>query len=464
MTNNNEVDLSSSSDVSSPTAEADAFLAQHPHFEAVEYLMTDVNGVLRGKWAPIESLPKAFETGINFPLSLFGLDIWGREVMETGLHVDTGDRDGFCMAVSGTIREVPWADRPTAQVTLTMHTDEAEPFYADPRQCLENMVKRMDAAGLRAVCAFELEFYLLDPKAQPADDGTPSPVLNDAAGPDRQNMYSLSDLSHFEGLFADIRAHGLAQDLPLDTIVSEAAPGQFEVNLKHRADPLAAADDAILLKRLITETARHHGLTATFMAKPFMGWPGNGMHVHASVIDKDGNNIFADEEKGERLLEAAIAGLLDNMADSTLCFVPGWNGFRRLQPGSYAPTSASWGHNNRSVAVRVPASPPEATRIEHRIAGADANPYLVVTAILGAMMEGIENDMVPPPAVELNAYEEAAPQLPSTMPNAIERFGKSAFTAKAFGTEFRDMFVAIKQAEAEAFLVEITPLERSTYL
>lgn len=446
------------------TEEADRFLAEHPEIEAVEYLITDVNGVLRGKWAPIESLPKAYESGINFPLSLFGLDVWGREVMETGMHVDTGDRDGFCLAGPGAVRVVPWAERPTAQVILSMHTEEGEAFFGDPRQSLERVVETMTAAGLTAVCAFELEFYLLDPKAPPADDGTPSPVLNRAAGPDRQNMYSLADLSHFEGLFSDIRAFGLAQGLPIDTIISEAAPGQFEVNLKHHADPLAVADDAMMLKRLIQETARNHGLTATFMAKPFMDWPGNGMHVHASILDGNGDNIFADPETGEDRLKAAIAGLLTHMADSTLAFVSSWNGFRRLQPGSYAPTSASWGYNNRSVAVRVPASPPEATRIEHRISGADANPYLVLTAILAAMMEGMDKAMVPPKAIALNAYDEPAPQLPSTMADAIRAFAGSAFTARAFGKEFRDMYAAIKEAEAAAFMAEITPLERSTYL
>ncbi len=446
------------------THEADRFLAAHPDIEAVQYLISDVNGVLRGKWAPVESLPKAFEAGINFPLSLFGLDVWGREVMETGMHMETGDEDGFCFASPGSVRVVPWAEHPTAQVILSMHTETGEPFYGDPRLCLERTAERMAAAGLTAVCAFELEFYLLDPKEMPSDDGTPAPVLNGDAGPDRQNMYALSDLSHFQSLFSDIRAFGMAQGLPIDTVVSEAAPGQFEVNLKHRADPLAAADDAIMLKRLIRELARKHGLTATFMAKPFVDWPGNGMHVHASVVDRNGDNIFADSETGEKKLQAAIAGLLAHMSDCTLPFVSTWNGFRRLQPGSYAPTSASWGLNNRSVAVRVPASSPEATRIEHRISGADANPYLVLAAILAAMMEGMETDMVPPAPIEGNAYDEPAPELPATMPDAIRAFARSAFTARAFGTEFRDMYAKIKEAEAAAFLAEITPLERSTYL
>ena len=440
-----------------------AFRARHPDIDAVDYLITDTNGVLRGKWAPASSLKKAFSDGINFPLSLFGLDIWGREVMETGLHVDTGDRDGFCRAVPGSLKPVAWAGRPTAQAILEMWTEENKPFFADPRRRLATIVERLAEAGLIATCAFELEFYLVNPDSA-AHVADPTPVLQGQSGPDRQNMYGLADLSDFEDLFSDIRAYGAAQDLPIDTIVSEAAPGQFEVNLAHRSDALAAADDAVMLKRLIVATARKHGLKATFMAKPFIDWPGNGMHVHVSLTGRDGRNIFAEPGKGEARHRAAIAGLLDNMAASTLVFVSSWNGFRRLQPGSYAPTVASWGFNNRSVAVRVPASPPEATRIEHRISGADANPYLVLSAVLGAMLEGIEAGNEPPAPIETNAYEAKAPILPSSMDLAVQAFQQSSFIDRTFGADYRDLFVAVKNAEIDAFRTEITPLERSTYL
>ncbi|MBB4304976.1 glutamine synthetase [Rhodobium orientis] len=443
--------------------EVESFLAAHPDIDAVDYLITDTNGVLRGKWAPADSLRKAFETGINFPLSLFGLDIWGREVTETGLHVESGDPDGFCRAVPGSLRKVSWAERPTAQAMLQMFTDEGAPFFADPRQRLAAVVDRMAAAGFSATSAFELEFYLVDPDSI-AHATDPTPVLQGNGGPDRQNMYGLADLSDFETLFSDIRAFGTEQGLPIDTIVSEAAPGQFEVNLKHRGDALAAADDAMMLKRLVAAAARRHGLKASFMAKPFFDWPGNGMHVHVSLIGRDGKNAFADPETGEARHLAAIAGLMENMAASTLVFVPSWNGFRRLQPGSYAPTAASWGYNNRSVALRVPASSPEATRIEHRISGADANPYLVLTAVLSAMLDGMEQGLTPPPPVETNAYESAAPSLPSTMLAALSEFASSDFIARAFGADYRDLYAAVKRAEIDEFLTEITPLERSTYL
>lgn len=444
--------------------EVERFLGAHPETEAIEFLITDSNGVTRGKWAPAAAVKKAFADGVNFPFSLYGLDVWGREVMETGLHVTTGDRDGYCRAVPGSLRVVPWAERPTAQALLTMHSDEGIPFEGDPRNALARMVARLAEAGYTACAAMELEFYLLDPKAPLMPNGMPSPVYRATAGPTPQNMYSMSDLADFSFLFSEIWAYGKAQGLPIDTMVSEAAPGQFEVNLKHRADALAAADDAVLLKRLVCEVARKHGLKATFMAKPFMDVAGNGLHIHVSLLDGKGRNVFADPAIGERLLGQAVAGLIDTMQAATLLFVSTWNGYRRLQPGSYAPTTASWGYNNRSVGVRIPAGPPEARRLEHRIAGADANPYLVMTGVLAGILDGLEREATPPPPIVRNAYEEPVPPLPSTMADAITLFERSDFIRRTLGVEYRSLLAHLKRAEVQAFEREITPLERTTYL
>jgi glutamine synthetase len=440
------------------------YLEKYPDTEAVEFLVIDSNGVVRGKWAPVSALPKAFSSGVNFPFSMLGLDIWGREVMETGLHVDTGDRDGFCRAGAGTLRPMPWAPRPTAQAILSMHTERGEPFVGDPRNCLASVLQRFRAKGLNPVCAVELEFYLLDPKANPMGDGMMAPVYRAAGGPVPQNMYAMSDLADHQALFSDIWAYGREQGLPLDTMISEAAPGQFEINLKHVPDALAAADDAIMLRRLITETARKHGLKASFMAKPFMDVAGSGFHLHTSVLDGQGRNIFADPSTGDLKLRHCVAGLIESMSAATLAFVPSWNGYRRMQPGSYAPTTASWGHNNRSVGVRIPAGPVEATRLEHRIAGADANPYLVIALVLAGMLDGLEREILPPPAIDRNAYDEPVPRLPSTMEDAIRHFERSEFIRQTMGLEYRALFAHLKRAEMQAFSREISPLERMTYL
>ncbi len=442
-------------------AEYEAFVAEHPDIEAVEFLLVDPNGVMRGKWAPGDSLKKAFQEGVNFPMSLHGLDVWGREVAETGLHIETGDKDGYCRATRGSLAIVPWAKRKTAQVLLQTFTPEGEPFLADPRQVLKKKVAEINERGLFPVVAFELEFYLLDPDTD-WDDGMPGPV-GATAGPDRLRMYGLDDLAEFADLFDMIRDAAAAQDLPIDTIIKEAAPGQFEVNLKHRADPLRAADDVIMLRRIVIGCARAHGLTATFMAKPFLEYAGNGMHVHASMIDADGCNIFSGPD-GRKKLESAVAGLLKTMPESLLLFINTWNGFRRITPGSYAPTRAVWAENNRSVALRIPVSTEQNRRVEHRIAGADANPYLVMAALLQGMIEGIDGEMVPPPPVEGNAYDEDGLYLPDDMDDALQLTAKSGFIDRALGPLLAKVYRDLKRAEIIAFWGEITPLERTTYL
>ena len=438
-----------------------AFVEKHPDIEAVEFLMVDPNGVMRGKWAPGDALKKSFQDGVNFPMSLHGLDVWGREVTETGLHIETGDQDGYCRATRGSLSIVPWAKRKTAQVLLQTFSPEGEPFMADPRQVLKKKVAEANAKGFFPVVAFELEFYLLDPNTD-WDDGMPAPV-GATAGPDRLRMYGLDDLAEHAELFDMIRDAAAEQNLPIDTIIKEAAPGQFEVNLKHRADPLRAADDVIMLRRIVIGCARANGLTATFMAKPFLEYAGNGMHVHASVLDAEGKNIFGGEG-GRAKLESAVAGLLATMPESLLLFINTWNGFRRITPGSYAPTRAVWAENNRSVALRIPVSNDDNRRVEHRIAGADANPYLVMAAIIQGMVEGIEAKAVPPPPVEGNAYEDEGLFLPDDMDDALQLMEKGTFVARALGPLLAKVYKDLKRAEIVAFWSEITPLERTTYL
>jgi len=456
--------LPSSGQFVSPEHEREyrAFVEKHPDLEAVEFLMVDPNGVMRGKWAPADALKKAFEEGVNFPMSLHGLDVWGREVTETGLHIESGDKDGYCRATRGSLSIVPWAKRKTAQVLLQTFTPEGDPFLADPRQVLKKKVAEVNDRGLYPVVAFELEFYLLEPGTD-WDDGMPAPVgaMN---GPDRLRMYGLDDLAEHAALFDMIRDAADEQDLPIDTIIKEAAPGQFEVNLKHRSDPLRAADDVIMLKRLVIGCARAHGLTATFMAKPFLEYAGNGMHVHASVLDENGDNIFAGEG-GRKKLETAVAGLLKAMPVSLLLFINTWNGFRRITPGSYAPTRAVWAENNRSVALRIPVSSDQNRRVEHRIAGADANPYLVLAAVIQGIVEGIDAGEPPPPPVEGNAYDHTdALELPDDMDDALQLMEKSGFADRALGPLLSKVYRDLKRAEIMAFWSEITPLERTTYL
>ncbi len=437
-----------------------AFAAEHRDLDTLEVIVPDTNGILRGKWLPGAALEKVYANGVAFPYSLFGLDVWGREVEETGLHIESGDKDGVCWPVDDTLTLVPFAERKTAQLLLSMTTPDGASFPVDPRVSLARMIDRLADKGLTANAAFELEFYLLE-KAGKAG-APPKPVFASPRGPERQNMYALSELEALMPLIDDIRRGAEAQGIAADAAVSEAAPGQFEVNLHYRADALRAADDAALLRRLVIGLARKRGLIASFMAKPFVDWPGNGMHVHVSLTGKDGN-IFAGKE-GEGRLGHAVSGLLDTMPEALVLFISTFNGFRRLQPGSYAPTSVCWGYDNRSVALRIPTASEQARRVEHRIAGADANPYLVLIGVLAGMMRGLERKADPPPPVVGNAYNGDMATLSPWMDEAIEAFERSEAMRDAVGPELHKVLSAIKHVELTAFGREISGLERETYL
>jgi glutamine synthetase len=430
--------------------------------EIIEVLLPDTSGILRGKWLPGSSLDKILDEGVAMPLSMFGLDVWGREVEETGIHIETGDRDGLCKPVPGTLKPVPWAPKRHLQTLLSMYLPDGRPWELDPRHALQAVVDRLAARGLAPVVAFELEFYLVRAEAGPG--GAPVSVFDRPGGPARQNMYAISDLDELAPVLQDMRAAAAIQGLPADSIISEAAPGQFEINLYHRADPMAAADDAVLLRRMIQGVARKHCLRATFMPKPFMDCAGSGMHVHCSLLDRHGRNVFSDGAEAPQRLRHAIGGLIATMPDAALMFVSSYNGFRRLMPGSYAPVSLTWGYDNRSVALRIPNGKPASTRIEHRIAGADANPYLVLAAILGGIDEGLATLAPAPEPIVGNAYDLGAPRLSASMRQAVAAFSSSDFVTRTFGFEYSRVYAVMKERELLEFERRLCPLEYETYL
>lgn len=450
-----------------PAVKTDAanFFAENPDITTVEAFIVDANGVLRGKWLPVKGAQKLFEGGLRMARSVYAVDIWGNDVLEAGLVTETGDTDGVCFAVPGSLKRVPWLETPTAQVLLTMQTAEGSPFFGDPRHILERMAARYKKRGLKAVTATELEFYLFSPDQN--RQGYPSPPISPRTGrrQDAVQTYSLGEMREFEDVLAGIRQACELQGIPADTTLSENGPGQFEVNLVHTDDILDAADHAVMLKRIVKGVARRHGLDATFMAKPYAEESGNGLHAHVSVLDKKGMNIFAGKTtEGTPALRHAIGGLLAALPGSTAVLAANVNSYRRFAKGSHAPTKITWGYDNRSTAIRVPDSDLNNTRIEHRVAGADANPYLVMTVILGGILAGLDGETDPGEPVAGNAYASPAETLPLTWGKAIARFQRSEFIGNCLGAEYRKLYAACKAQEKTLFDSMISDVEYNTYL
>jgi glutamine synthetase len=444
--------------------EARAFLERHPDVETVQLVITDANGVGRGKNIAREEVDTLYRSGRNVAGSILGLDITGEDVEETGLVWSVGDADQCCRPVPGTLGRAPWLARPTAQVLGTMYELDGRPAKADPRHVLARVVERLQAQGLTPVVAVELEFYIL----QRGPDGRPQPAKGLLTGraADRIDAYGLSRLDEMSPLFDDLYAAARAQGLPVRTLMSEYAPGQFEITLEHRADALRAVDEAVLFKRAVRGVASRHGCVACFMAKPFADRAGTGMHLHASLADAGGGNAFAsDDAAGSPLLRHAIGGLRATLADGMAVFAPHANSYRRFRAMSYAPVAPTWGVNNRSVSLRVPAGPPSSRHVEHRVAGADANPYLVAALVLAGMAHGIEQRIDPGPPVQGNGYEQAPRgDLPTDWHAAIERAARSGFLVDAFGPGFLEVFLALKRRECEKFGALVSDRDYEWYL
>ena len=445
--------------------EVEAFLRAHPDLEAAEALVTDPTGVGRGKLLRAADLAKLYREGRPLPCSIMSLDITGEDVEETGLVWYIGDADKLAWPIAGTLKRAGWMGVPTAQLLLSLWELDGQPYIGDPRHVLARVVRRLEAEGYTPVVAAELEFYVVDPAR--GSDGRLQPPKAPATGRrlDRIDVYSVTELEEFAPFIAELYGAARSMALPAETLISEYAPGQLEVVLRHRADALQAADEAIQWKRLVRGVAAKHGLLATFMAKPYSGRAGSGFHIHASLADRAGRNLFASEDpEGTPLMRQAVAGLLATIADGMGVFAPNANSYRRFQSASYAPIAKTWGVNNRSVAVRVPTGGPETRHLEHRVAGADANPYLAIAAVLAGMHKGIAEGLDPGPAIEGNGYAQASADLPNDWPAALRLLRDSAFLKDYFGAPFLAIYHAIRSAECRRFSAQVSELDLDWYL
>ncbi|MEO0718113.1 MAG: glutamine synthetase family protein [Pseudomonadota bacterium] len=454
-------------------AAADQLRQAHPDIVDVEVVVTDFNGVSRGKLLPIDALDKLATGGAKMPVSTLALDIFGLDLEGAGIAIEIGDPDGALVPAAETLSPMAWTFgdvRPSAQVLASLtEIDGQTPAAIAPRAVLQQIEARAVRNGLTPVAAVEIEFYLID--AERDARGRPQPPCPPGGGDRLHNnqIYDMTVLRAFQPIMAEITDAARLAGAPADALICEFGPGQFEMNLHHTQGVVAAADHAVLLRRAIRGVARKHGYDVTFMAKPYGDQSGSGMHIHLSLLDSSGANIFSGpDDQPNQPMRHALGGLKDSMDDTTLAYAPHANSYRRFMPGSYAPLCAAWGIDNRGTALRCPGTQGAGARIEHRVSGADANPYLVLAAVLGGALEGIENETPCGDPIVGEAVADAgalnAPPLPNTWAAAVDAWAGSEFVGRIFGSEFQRLFAAQKRQEQQTLLARVSDAEYDAYL
>mgnify|MGYP000087687293 FL=1 len=439
--------------------EVKKYLERYPLTQHIDVLLTDLNGSFRGKRIPVSGLGK-LEKGCYFPASVFAMDILGNVVEEAGLGQELGEPDHICVPVAGTLTPSAADPQYLGQVLLTMLDEDGTPFDVEPRNVLNRVWQRLRQRGLFPVVAVELEFYLIDRQRDPEGYLQPPCAPGTQERNTQSQVYSVDNLNHFADVLSEIDELARLQGLPADGAVAEASPGQFEVNLHHTNDVLQACDHALALKRLVRMVAEKHHMHATFMAKPYEEHAGSGMHVHISMLDKQGNNVFADADgEDSTLLKQALAGMIALMPASMALLAPNVNAYRRFQAGMYVPTQASWGHNNRTVALRIPCGDRDSHRVEYRVAGADANPYLVMATILAGIVYGLDTQLPLLEPVTGNGLEQEGLPFPIRQSDALYEFEYQPVLNALLGERFSHVYLACKTDELEQFERLITETE-----
>ena len=437
-----------------------SLLELHPDIRYLDVYYPDLSCVFRGKRYPVNQAHKVFQSGLMIPGGSFLLAVNGDCMDPEGMGFSDGDPDEVGMPVDGTLVTCPWAQVPSAQVMISLQSLDGEPYYYEPRNVLIRVLERFRELGLRPMVAFELEFYLLD------RDRSPEGHIQVPIGPlsgqrtGTTQVYSMDDVEEFALFLDEVTRTCNAQGVQTGAISGEYAPGQFEINLLHTDDLLAAADHCVMFERAVLNTARRHGYQATFMAKPWKEQSGSGLHLHVSLLDDKGRNVFdgggryGEPDCASTLLYEAIGGLRETMADCLGIFAPNINSYRRFVPNIYVPVTPSWAFENRSVALRIPKSPGAARRIEHRVAGADANPYLTLAAVLAGIHHGISKHLPAGDPARGNAGEEVDPDLPLFPIEAFQRSRNSDFLSDYFGKDYVLAYTSCKLNEFNAFTRE----------
>ncbi len=443
-------------------SELEKWLDQHRVTE-VECLVPDLTGVARGKILPRAKFTE--DRGMRLPELVVTMGVTG-EFPAHGAYYDVvspTDNDMHLRPDASTVRVVPWAVDVTAQVVHDCYTPAGTLVPYAPRSVLRRVIDLYEARGWRPVVAPELEFYLVARNTDP-DIPLKPPVGRSGRSETSRQAYSIDAVNEFDPLFEDIYAYCEKMKLNVDTLIHEVGAGQMEINFFHDA-PLGLADEVFFFKRTVREAALRHDMYATFMAKPIAGEPGSAMHVHQSIVDAGtGRNIFSNPD-GSPSQEFAwyIGGLQKYIPAAMALFAPYVNSYRRLARHTAAPINIQWGTDNRTVGIRAPVATPQARRVENRVIGADANPYVAFAATLACGWLGIRDRIEPTPECIGNAYQ-ADYQLPRSLGEALELLRREDALREVLGDEFVTVYSEIKDVEHEAFMKVISPWEREHLL
>lgn len=440
----------------------DAFLISNPEIDEIEVLSVDLCGHFFGKRYPISKLRTFAQDGLAMPMSMFVLDTLGTPLTGISFGEDDGDPDAHFYLIADSLCINDWGSKPRAQIMATSYQGDSPTFF-EPRNVLHKVLKFYEAKNLHPIVAFELEFYLFDAKRNAED--LIRLVRNPKTGRiDTPTVLSSSRISDFEIVIDDIIRSCNMQSIETGAISAEMGAGQFEINFNHHNDGLRAADEACLFKRIVIEIAKKHHMQASFMAKPLLDQPGNGLHMHISVLDEKGRNIFSDGDQPHQNLLHAIGGLLETMPAAMSFWAPNSNAYRRYTGGfNCAPVSLTWGHENRTVAFRIPLAKDGAWRVENRVPGADANPYLAMAISLAGMLHGMNNHLDPgePSDQSMSDKDE---DLPLNLDSALVATTSNKPIINALGQEFIEVYCIHRKAEAFSFLQTISSKEYDWYL
>lgn len=430
----------------------------------VECLISDLTGIARGKISPTNKFLD--EKGMRLPESVLLQTVTGDYVEDDIYYdlLDEADIDMFCRPDPDAVFLVPWAVEPTAMVIHDTFDKQGNPIELSPRNVLKKVLKLYADKGWRPIVAPEMEFYLTKRSSDP-DFPLEAPIGRSGRPETGRQSFSIDAANEFDPLFEDMYDWCELQGLDLDTLIHEEGPAQMEINFRH-GDALHLADQILVFKRTMREAALKHDVAATFMAKPITDEPGSAMHIHQSVVDiKTGKNIFSnDDGTMSELFLQHIGGLQKYIPELLPLFAPNVNSFRRFLPDTSAPVNVEWGEENRTVGLRVPEASPQNRRVENRLAGADANPYLVLAASLLCGYMGMVGNVKPSAPVKGRGYERRNLRLPVTIESALERMEGCKDAEKYLGEQFMRGYVAVKRAEHENFKRVISSWEREFLL